>query len=589
MDKGREICDKELAKMERKIRMEYEKALKEMKKKSADYFERFEENDKKKKEQVESGKLSRDEYLTWRRNKMLSGQYYTDMVENLSQDLSNAREHAQAIIRDELPDIYAESANWASYEVENGLNIDTGFTLVDRNTVKELLQNDQSLLPEPRVNIPKEQRWNKQKLNSAILQGVITGESIPQIAKRLRTVTDMSKNAAIRNARTMTTGAENRGRVDSYKRAEKMGIKLHQRWLATHDSKTRQTHRYIDGEVQEVGERFSNGCRYPADPLGAPAEVYNCRCTLIAALDDYPDNFYKNFETVDGMSYEEWKGRKAETAETKRKVPKVQTSKASTPEERINSILGNAYENHRKQNNLNETALEELGKDFFDTNLYQLEEGIKNSIAEQLGNLVERYDTSLQGIRFMNKNEYLMLGNSFASTYHSYDTDRAEIILNPAKIKNTERIKELISNKYAAPIDEKNADRYVITHEFAHSLLDMETKLDKKRNWVDADYKKYEDARKEIKGVYNRYIDELGKLESKANEANLKALTSMDDKDWKEAGKLSEAYEALNIGKYALTNADEFMAECFTLSELGTSKNKYVDEMMDVINKYFKR
>jgi hypothetical protein len=63
----------------------------------------------------------------------------------------------------------------------------------------------------------------------------------------------------------------------------------------------------------------------------------------------------------------------------------------------------------------------------------------------------------------------------------------------------------------------------------------------------------------------------------------------MDDKDWKEAGKLSESYDALYIGKYALTNADEFMAECFTLSELGTSKNKYVDEIMGVINKYFKR
>lgn len=310
MDEGRKIIDFKLAKLERRIKKEYAQALEEMKKKSEHYFERFAELDAEKWEMVESGELSESEYLEWRKNKMLSGRYYRQMVRGLSEDLSQAREHAQSIIRDILPEVYIESANWGIYEVEKALHIDTTLTLVDRNTLKKLLEDDSSLLPEPTVNIPKELRWNTQKLNSAILQGVLQGEGAKDIAKRLRKVSEMGKNAAIRNARTMVTGAENRGRVDSYRRAQKMGIKLHQQWLAVHDGRTRLTHRQLDGEVRKIGDRFSNGCRYPADPLGAPAEVYNCRCTLVAALDDYPDDFYSNFKTVDGMPYEEWKRTK---------------------------------------------------------------------------------------------------------------------------------------------------------------------------------------------------------------------------------------------------------------------------------------
>ena len=39
-------------------------------------------------------------------------------------------------------------------------------------------------------------------------------------------ITTMSRDSAIRTARTAVTGAQNAGRMDSYAAAEKMGIKL---------------------------------------------------------------------------------------------------------------------------------------------------------------------------------------------------------------------------------------------------------------------------------------------------------------------------------------------------------------------------
>lgn len=46
------------------------------------------------------------------------------------------------------------------------------------------------------------------------------------MAKRLRNVTEMNKAASVRNARTMATSAENKGRMDSFTRAKADGIIL---------------------------------------------------------------------------------------------------------------------------------------------------------------------------------------------------------------------------------------------------------------------------------------------------------------------------------------------------------------------------
>ena len=57
--------------------------------------------------------------------------------------------------------------------------------------------------------------------------------------------------------------AQNAGRVNSYKRAQAMSVNLQQEWLATLDTHTRHSHRRLDGERVAVGEKFSNGCRWP--------------------------------------------------------------------------------------------------------------------------------------------------------------------------------------------------------------------------------------------------------------------------------------------------------------------------------------
>jgi hypothetical protein len=128
------------------------------------------------------------------------------------------------------------------------------------------------------------------------------------MARRLKKVTDMNYNSAVRNARTMITGAENAGRLQGYRDMAEYGLHADKVWMATLSGKTRDSHRIVDRETVPIDETFSNGLMYPGDPDGEPGEVYNCRCTMIAQTDHLESWAEKRWSDLPaGISYEEWK------------------------------------------------------------------------------------------------------------------------------------------------------------------------------------------------------------------------------------------------------------------------------------------
>ena len=293
--------------VEKKIDQEYAKAHADLAKKTEDYFRRFEKKDAIWQGWVESGEKSKEEYRAWRAGQMAMGKRWEDMRDTIASDLAHSDQIAAGIVNNSLPDAYALGHNWGTYQVETNIGINTGYTLYNHEAVEQLLKKDLQLLPMANPNIPKDKRWNRQHLDSAITQGILQGESIPDIAKRLEDVTDMNHKAALRNARTMTGSAQNAGHFDAYKRAENMGIELEKQWVATFDGRTRTSHRYLHGETQPMDEPFSNGLMYPKDPWGAAEEVYNCRCRLISNVTGYHRDVKGIYnEELMGMSYEEW-------------------------------------------------------------------------------------------------------------------------------------------------------------------------------------------------------------------------------------------------------------------------------------------
>lgn len=55
-------------------------------------------------------------------------------------------------------------------------------------------------------------------------------------------------------------------------------------WKSVGDERVRPSHRRTSGEVRPIGAPFSNGCRYPRDPLAPIHETINCRCRLLPVL-----------------------------------------------------------------------------------------------------------------------------------------------------------------------------------------------------------------------------------------------------------------------------------------------------------------
>ena len=217
-----------------------------------------------------------------KRNRTLMNNRFEDLTERTASELANVNKTALTYINGQLPEVYSINYNVLAPTV-GGVG-SYSFALVDADTVKNLATTDNSLLPYKQLDEKADIRWNVKKMNSEVLQGILQGDPMDKIANRLSKVTGMNATAAIRNARTMVTGAENKGRQDSYARAEADGIILERTWLATNDSRTRHSHAVLDGETKPIDTPFSNGLMYPGDPDGEPSEVYNCRCTLIAKV-----------------------------------------------------------------------------------------------------------------------------------------------------------------------------------------------------------------------------------------------------------------------------------------------------------------
>ena len=312
-DYGHKETDKRLAVMEKRIAKVYADTLAEAKAKLSAVLAEFRELDEKKAQAVADGKLSKKAYTAWRQELLGKEKHLRDMIDVLTEDFTNADKIAMKIVSGEAKDVYALNANYAAYDIEKKANVNLSWTLYDHSTVERLIREEPNLLPLPSVDVPVDKRWNQKHITAAINRGILLGDPIQDIAKRLVTVASMDLNAAVRSARTATTAAECAGRIDTYKYAQSIGIELEQEWLATLDGRTRHEHRLLDGQRVAVGEAFHVGgasIRYPGDPQAPGYLIYNCRCTLVSAVKGIDQSDAPRASKLDGMSYEDWKAGK---------------------------------------------------------------------------------------------------------------------------------------------------------------------------------------------------------------------------------------------------------------------------------------
>lgn len=328
MDIGEKYTDKTVAQIERKLKSIYKEAEQDMGKKLREFNKGHKERDAKYRKMVKDGKMELADYQAWLQGQVFQGDQWKKKREQMAQSLYNANNSAMSVVNGSRFDVFAENANFSEYMIAKGLKADPGFGLYNADAVKRLVAKEPDILPASKVSRPKDMAWNMRKLTRAVTQGIIQGEGIDAIAGRMAEVTGTSQQAMVLHARTAMTGAQNAGRIQGMQAAQALGINVKKQWMATLDNRTRDAHQDLDGQVQDVDKPFSSilgDIMFPGDPSADPANVYNCRCTLLHVLDDKPfsgerrDNV--TGEDIEYMTYREWK--EAKTGEPlKLRMPK---------------------------------------------------------------------------------------------------------------------------------------------------------------------------------------------------------------------------------------------------------------------------
>ena len=298
-----------LEEMEEYLRNLYKTAGEELVQKAAQYMLDFQRLEEQHKRDVQNGKWTQEQFDTWRKNKLLYGTHWTRMIQTVQRDMAKVNQTALDYINGKIPQIFAQTYNEVAEKVPKSPVSGYSFELVNADTVKNLIHEEGIILP-PKKNLDKQKDklWNAKQVNAQLLQGILQGESIKKIAARMQNVANADLVGATRTARTMCTAAENSGRQSAYNRAAEDGIKFTKTWVAALQGNTRDTHKYLNQQTQPHDKPFesSSGAvlMFPGDWHAPPAEVYNCRCTMIT-----------NFKGFDKVKLKEAVERQQEEAE----------------------------------------------------------------------------------------------------------------------------------------------------------------------------------------------------------------------------------------------------------------------------------
>ena len=266
--------DRQIAEIDKELNEMYARAALEIREKSEDFAREFEKKDAKKRKLVEEGKLDKAEYERWRNTQIFQSENYKQLENNIAAEMANTNQTAIDYVNGELPKTYAQAYNGFGAGIAS-VAVGYDFALLNNDSLIAL-----SEVEAKKLNVPKDTAWTNKKIRAEVAQGIAQGESTTAIAKRFEKIGASEGAAAKRLARTMIGGAQNGGKQAAMQRASASGIIMGKQWKAFHDARTRDSHIMLDNEIVAVDDAFSNGCRYPRDPEGAPGEICNCRCGM---------------------------------------------------------------------------------------------------------------------------------------------------------------------------------------------------------------------------------------------------------------------------------------------------------------------
>lgn len=308
-----QYTEEQAKEFEKQIETIYKQARLEVKAKLEDFERRHSAKDVELQQKLQAGKITKEAYQDWLRGQVFQEKQWTQRLRDITNVYIQADKKAREILDGTQKNVFITSANYAAYDIDKHTRSGVAFNLYDKHTVERLIKDNPKMLPEWKINEKKDYIWNEKRVQHAVAQGIIQGESIAEIGDRL-TVELSAQNANKMNmfARTAFTGAQNAGRQERLKESIEMGVKIQKQWRSLGDNRVRDSHgslNGLDGQIVDADKPFvidGNEIMFPGDPTAAPELVYNCRCRMTYV---YPKGSKKPDKT---QSFEQWQEEKKE-------------------------------------------------------------------------------------------------------------------------------------------------------------------------------------------------------------------------------------------------------------------------------------
>lgn len=299
-------------------------------------------------------------------------------------------------------------------------------------------------------------------------------------------------------------------------------------------------------------------------------------------------------------TYEQWKEKyvtKSKESDTI-KHNKLYNEKVKE----LQDILVDMNEVRRKHWNLTLTSKEDitrfpqLKEMSFSVDLQGIDEKVIDSIIDNYKMLGNEYYTTLNHIGIFDQQDLLTRPNSGGYAFTKTKTLTGEIHFNQKILDNFEDYVETMKRcsefgHIPKNIDPKNYKYYVSTHEFAHSIYNLNMH---DKNLIGMNEAIYKNFQKELKVMFEDYKIKIKDIDINIKELNTKFVLDTEKfttEDSRTLKRLKEEREEIFVSNYAIRDnlEDEFMAECFSEAKLSKNPSKTSKEVLKLIDKYFKR
>ena len=229
------------------------------------------------------GILTREEMVKYNRLNKFE-QYLLEQIQDL-----NKRQIQ--LTKDTIQDTFIESYYRYGYMIEN----ETEFQIykeLSKHMIQENISNELDPIgweERARINNDLMLRQIKQDLYEAFAVGVAYEIISRQISKRMEVGSNKGKNIVRKEGRRVQESANYNAMDDADEELSKLDMSVRKQWISAKDSRVRDTHQHLDGEIIELDEKFvskSGATALAPKQFGVMSEDANCRCSAIHTFFD---------------------------------------------------------------------------------------------------------------------------------------------------------------------------------------------------------------------------------------------------------------------------------------------------------------